>query len=91
MEIGILDGLVDTRVLQDSVILPIIEISKMNKPIIQNDFINSIANNILTTASVKITKLYHDVLDAIIRGKTVIKQLALSLWYFQTLRIKGPM
>lgn len=67
-----LDGLVDTGLLQESVIFPIIKISTINKPIIKDEFINIIANNILTTASVKITKLYQDVLDAIIQGKTVV-------------------
>jgi spore germination protein KA len=67
-----LDGLVDTGLLQESVIFPIIKISNINKPIIKDEFINIIANNILTTASVKITKLYQDVLDAIIQGKTVV-------------------
>ncbi|MFY0758940.1 spore germination protein [Metabacillus dongyingensis] len=67
-----LDGIVDTCLLQDSVILPIIEISNIKKSIIKDEFINIIAKNILTTASVKITKLYQDVLDAIIQGKTVV-------------------
>lgn len=67
-----LDGLVDTELLQDSVILPIIETLNTNKPLNNKEFINNVANSILTTASVKITNKYQDVLDAIIQGKTIL-------------------
>ncbi|WP_057914860.1 spore germination protein [Peribacillus muralis] len=67
-----LDGLVDTDYLQNSVILRIIETFNINKPLINKELINNVANSILSTASIKITNSYQDVLDAIIQGKTVL-------------------
>ncbi|WP_285767436.1 spore germination protein [Peribacillus sp. SI8-4] len=67
-----LDGLVDTELLQNSIILRIIETFYLTKPSINREFIHHLANHILSTASIEITKTYQDVRDALIQGKTIM-------------------
>ncbi|KWW22703.1 hypothetical protein AS888_03585 [Peribacillus simplex] len=72
LNVVFLGGLVDTDYLQNSVILRIMDTLNIDKPLINKEFINNVANSILSAASIKITNSYQDVLDAIIQGKTVL-------------------
>ncbi|MEI2357549.1 spore germination protein [Mesobacillus zeae] len=71
LKVVYLDGIIDTTLLQESVILPLIETLNINKTQSQ-ELINHVSNTILTTTNVKTTKSYQELLGAIIQGNAVL-------------------
>ena len=71
LKVVYLDGIIDTTLLQESVILPLIETLNINKTQ-SKELINHVSNTILTTPNVKTTKSYQELLGAIIQGNAIL-------------------
>jgi len=71
LKVVYLDGIIDTKLLQESVILPLVETLNINKTQ-SKELINHVSNTILTTPNVKTTKSYQKLLGAIIHGNAIL-------------------
>ena len=71
LKVVYLDGIIDSALLQKSVIFPLVETLNINKTQ-SKDLINYVSNAILTTPNVKTTKSYQELLSAIIQGNAVL-------------------
>lgn len=66
-----LDSIIDTTLLQESVILPLAENLNIDKSQ-SKELISYVSNTILTTPGVKVTDSYQELLSAIIQGNAVL-------------------
>ncbi|WP_430482915.1 spore germination protein [Rossellomorea marisflavi] len=65
-----LDGLIDTETVQNHVVKPLLQ--PLNTEVLKESLINQIVESTIESADVKVTSQYQDIINAIVKGNTII-------------------